>query len=209
MSRGGITISDSFHKADGQLATAYGEFVHSVVKPDYWITFNVNRSTNRETAEQLFKERIVAMLSRKRINTGWRLTRSNGVKQFTKVKLISPIYGFNQHIVYTMEYDIQPLKSLECQTEHWHFHVGLKFELEQPSWTELESVIKGLWDGDFHISKYRDEGATVYGYSKHRNNMIDLGCPRTGACNRNGRRCCYENSISSLLNGNDKRKSTV
>ena len=205
----GIGIADGFYKDSSGISKVYGEFINSKIKPDYWITFNVPFSTNRGIAEQLLHERIVSMLSRKRINTGWKTSYSNGKRIVEKVKLEKPLIGFNQHIIYSLDYDLNPVRSIESQSEYWHFHVGMKFESKKPPACVLASLITELWRGDFHLVEYRDGGASEYGYSKHRHRAFSLGCPRTGACNHNGRTCKHEDKWSALLNGINDKKGTV
>lgn len=209
MNRAGITISNSFHRQKQDVAVAWGQFIHSTIQPDYWITFNVKHSTDRQGAEQHFHERIVAVLSRKKINTGWKEYRQNGKRVAEKIKLNKALSGFSQHIIYSIDYDLNPIRSVEAQSEYWHFHVGLKFELQKPPAFLLETLIMNLWDGDFHLAEYRDGGASEYGYSKHRHRAFSLGCPRTGACNHNGRTCKHEDKWSALLNGINDKKGTV
>ena len=209
MSRAGITISDSFHRENHKVAVAWGQFIHSTIEPDYWITFNVKHSTDMQGAEQLFQERIVSMLSRKRINTGWNEYRKNGKRITEKIKLNKPLCGLSQHIIYVIDYDLNPVRSIESQSEYWHFHVGIKFEQKKPPMFLLESLIMKLWDGNFHLVNYRDGGASEYGYSKHRHRSFLLGCPGTGACNHNGRKCIHEDRWSALINGIASKKGTV
>lgn len=113
-------------------------------------------------------------------------------------KLKVPIRGLNQHIIFVVDYDVQPEKTLANQKEFWHFHIALRFEKRVPALSDIRTILDRLWDGTTDVQDYVSAGASTYGYSKHRNQRIDIGCPRTGACNRNGRTCIYERRILEL-----------
>ena len=184
-------ISDCFHKESSAIGAAYGEFINEVVKPDYWITFTCKNPSSQEAAEKKLKNGVIAKLSRKNI---WTI-RKNG----NDTRLKAPLRGLNQHIAYTIDYDLQPINSMEKQREVWHFHIGMRFDGNIPKIPIFRRLLNELWEGTVDVQPYYSGGASEYGYNKHRNSMFRIGCPRTGKCNNNGRTCIHEDSWSALL----------